>query len=99
MISTLGRNECVVLAAEVAVQPVLLPAVPHRLADRPAEDLDRLQRREDGLRPERLDHRDDLDHAPRTPLEPRFRPRRTVDARRARTLQPVRTFAIPPGLA
>ena len=44
------------------MEPVLLPAVAHRLADRPAEDLDRSSAAEDGPGPERLDQRDDLDH-------------------------------------
>ena len=74
----LGQERRVVLAAQVAMEAVLLPTVTHRLADHPADDLDRLQRLEHRLCPEGFDQRDDLNQAmslPGCPLSAAPRPR------------------------
>src|SRR5271157_3622957 len=62
----LGKEGRVVLTSQVLTQPVLLPPVSHRFADRSPENLHGLKRGEDRLGAERLHEGDDLDRPPRS---------------------------------
>ena len=58
----LGHERRVVLAAQVLMQPVFLPPVPHRLANVPPRMSNGLERGQHRLGPERFDQSDDLHH-------------------------------------